>query len=462
MRRLTQLRVLALIATLALVLAACATEDGTEDEPQEPEETEETEEPEDDEGEEEEEGTGASIEATGLGVYGADGVADEELNESVDPENPNVLDGFKGTAPDRTVRPGYGDMLREFADDEELGLTFAPQAYDCTTLTGLAAVAAESFHPSAMAAEMPGLTRGENECEDFEECAQLLEDGETIDYQAASGLEEWTDWGDPASGTYEVWEWVDGEMTTAESGITLETLEAIEEPDYDEPDVPDDPPAPEDTFRMGYVLPETGPLAFLGPPQIESVRMAVSQMNEAGGILGADVELFEGDEAGDVGVASESVDSLLGNDVHAIMGAAASGMSLGIIDQITGAGVLQCSASNTAPDFTGYDDNGLYFRTAPSDVLQGPLMAEEISADGHSSVAIIPRADDYGVGLANSIESALEEIGVEVVYNEPYDEEAPTFDADVSAALADDPDAVVLISFDEGVEILQELIEQAS
>lgn len=454
MRQLTYLRVLALFAGLALLLTACP-----EDEPEPADEDGEETPADEDDGDEEP--AGATIEATGLGVYGADGVAEDDLNESVDPGNPNVLDGFKGTVPDPQAQEGYGDRLSEFVG-EDIDVTFAPQAYDCATLVGLGAVAAESFHSSAIAAEMPELTRGDNECDNFEECAQLLEDGETIDYQAASGMSEWTDWGDPASGLYSIWGWEDGEFTTIEGGIELEMAEATEEPDFETPDVPEDPPAPEDTFRLGYLLPETGPLAFLGPPQIESVRMAVEDINEAGGILGAQVDLFEGDEAGDAGVASESADSLLGNDVHAIVGAAASGMSLAVIDQITGAGVLQCSASNTAPTFTGYPDSGLYFRTAPSDVLQGPLLAEEISADGHSSLAILTRADDYGVGLADAVAESAEELGIDVVYNEPYDEEAATFDAEVSSALAEDPDAVLLISFDEGIEILQELIEQAS
>lgn len=452
MRRPRLLRLLAVIAALALVAAACAPEEDDDivDDPGDDDE-EETEEPDE----------GGTISATGLGVYGADGVAEGDLNESVDPNNPNVLDGFKGTAPDRSTRPEFIEALQEFAG-EDIDTTFAAQAYDCTNLIALSGVAANSFEGPAMAAELPGLTRGDNECEDFEECAQLLEDGESIDYVAASGLEEMTDWGDPASGTYEVWEWADGELTTAEGGIVAETLEAIEEPDFDEPEVPEDPAEPEDTFRLGYVLPETGPLAFLGPPQIESVALAVEQINEAGGVAGAEIDIFEGDEAGDSTIASESVEGLLGNDVHAIVGAAASGMSLSIIDQIVGNDVLQCSASNTAPEFTGYEDRGLYFRTAPSDVLQGPLLAEEISGDGHTSVAILPRADDYGVGLADAVAEELEALGVDVVYNEPYSDEAATFDSEVSAALSEDPDAILIVSFDEGVEILQQIIEQAS
>jgi branched-chain amino acid transport system substrate-binding protein len=177
-------------------------------------------------------------------------------------------------------------------------------------------------------------------------------------------------------------------------------------------------------------------------------------------VLGQEVQLSSGDEAGDAGVASEEADRLLAEGVHAIVGAAASGMSLAIIDQITGAGIPQCSASNTAPDFTDYDDNGFYFRTAPSDGLQGPALAEIILEDGHTDVALLARADDYGVGLMNATADALEEAGATVVYQESYDPEQVTFSAEVSEMIGAGPDAIVTIPFDEGVQILQELIEQ--
>ena len=62
-------------------------------------------------------------------------------------------------------------------------------------------------------------------------------------------------------------------------------------------------------------------------------------------------------------------------EVDAIIGAAASGISLSVIDKITGSQIPQCSPSNTAATFTDYDDNGLYFRTAPSDVVHGAALA---------------------------------------------------------------------------------------
>lgn len=213
-------------------------------------------------------------------------------------------------------------------------------------------------------------------------------------------------------------------------------------------------------LKVGYVLPETGQLAFLGPPQIEGVKYAVKQINDAGGVLGKPIPaLVAGDTAGDASVAQQSADQVLASGVQAIVGAAASGMSLAIIDKVTGANVVECSASNTAPTFTNYPDHGYYFRTAPSDALQGPVLANTVVADGHSKVAIVARADDYGKGLANATAKSLQQSGASVVLNETYDPNTTDFSATVQKVAAAKPDAVVVIAFEEGTQILKGLIE---
>jgi len=214
---------------------------------------------------------------------------------------------------------------------------------------------------------------------------------------------------------------------------------------------PEAPEAP--AISLGYILPESGQLAFLGPPMIETTKLAVDLANEAG----ANVTLTGGDEAGDAAVAQASAQRLIGEGVNAIIGAAASGMSLAIIDSVTGAGVVQCSASNTAPTFTNYNDNGLYFRTAPSDALQGPVLAKVIETAGAATVAIIGRADDYGQGLAAALEGAFS--SAEVLYNETYDPAATNYDAEVNAMLATNADAYAVVSFEEGAQIIKGLLE---
>jgi branched-chain amino acid transport system substrate-binding protein len=214
------------------------------------------------------------------------------------------------------------------------------------------------------------------------------------------------------------------------------------------------------TLKVGYVLPETGQLAFLGPPQVQGTRLAVSAINASGGVLGKPVPPpVASDEAGDQAVAQQSADRVLASGVQAVVGAAASGMTLSIIDKITGANVVECSASNTAPTFTTYKDGGYYFRTAPSDALQGPVLADTIVADGGSRVAILARADDYGKGLADATARSLREAGATVAVNSTYDPNATNFDASVQQVVNARPDAVAVIAFEEGKQILKGLIE---
>ncbi len=214
------------------------------------------------------------------------------------------------------------------------------------------------------------------------------------------------------------------------------------------------------TLKVGYVLPETGQLAFLGPPQIQALKLAVQQINAGGGVLGKQIPgPVAADEAGDQAVAQQSADRVLASNVQAVIGAAASGMTLAIIDKITGAKVVECSASNTAPTFTNYRDGGYYFRTAPSDVLQGPVLADTVVSDGYSNIAIVARADDYGKGLADATAKSLRQAGATVVLNETYDPNATNFNATVQKVVNAKPDAAVVIAFEEGKQVLKGLIE---
>lgn len=243
----------------------------------------------------------------------------------------------------------------------------------------------------------------------------------------------------------------EGEDTTDDTEATEDEGEAAE------------PVAPNtDSLTIGTVLPETGQLAFLGPPMVEGVNMAVRDINEAGGVLGSDVTLVTGDSGTDPDVANTTVDRLLAEPVNGIVGAAASGITRQIIDKVTGAGVVQCSPSNTAQDLLNAGNDGFYFRTAPGDQLQGAVLGEVIVGDGNANVAILARADEYGAGFAESLAASVEESGGTVVLNETYDPNATNFDAEVQAVAAAAPDAVALITFEEGIQIIQTMIEQGA
>ena len=159
-------------------------------------------------------------------------------------------------------------------------------------------------------------------------------------------------------------------------------------------------------------------------------------------------------------IAGASVDSLLGDGVDIIIGAAASGVSLSVIDKITGAGVVQFSPANTRPTFDTYDDKGLYFRTAPSDLLQGQVLANMAVEDGFSNVAIVARQDAYGEGLAEQVVETLEEQGATVAADILYAADAQNFTAEVNELAAAKPDAIVLIAFNETTKIIPQLISK--
>src|SRR5690606_24727124 len=209
----------------------------------------------------------------------------------------------------------------------------------------------------------------------------------------------------------------------------------------------------------GWLLPQTGPIASLGPPQIAALELAEKDINDAGGVLGKKVEFVGGDEAGDPAVASQAVDRLLSQGVPAIIGAGSSQISLSVIGKITGANVVQCSGMNTSPQLTDYPDNGYYFRTVPSDVLQGAVMGNLIAQDGATKVAILARSDAYATGLANTTEAKLKELGVQVVARVNYDPSAQNLTAEVRQVVDASPDAIVMFAFDEGAKLLQGLIQ---
>ncbi len=218
-----------------------------------------------------------------------------------------------------------------------------------------------------------------------------------------------------------------------------------------EPSDPE-PPASEDrqelTLKIGTVLPQTGQLAFLGPPEEAGVALAVQEINDAALSITVDVEY--GDSGDPDNKAFETtVPRLLQSGVAALIGAASSGVTKLFLDQAIQAGVITFSPANTSPDFTDWEDNGLYWRTAPSDLLQGEVLANEIAADGHQTLGILYLNDAYGTGLEAALTENFEGTGGQVVASEVFNSNDTSFDAQVSSILAAQPDAIAIIAFED-------------
>ena len=115
----------------------------------------------------------------------------------------------------------------------------------------------------------------------------------------------------------------------------------------------------------------TGNLAFLGPPEISGVGLAVSDINAAGGVNGAKscYDIKDSGDSTDLSISTASAGDLIAGQPSVVIGAASSSVSLNVVDTFADNKITEVSPANTAVDLSGYSP--FYFRTAPPDGVQG-------------------------------------------------------------------------------------------
>lgn len=203
------------------------------------------------------------------------------------------------------------------------------------------------------------------------------------------------------------------------------------------------------TLKIGTILPQTGTLAFLGPPEEAGVGLAAADINEAAkGIEIPDIVWGDSGDTDNKAYAT-TIQKLISEKVSAAIGAASSGVTKLFLDDAVAAGIITFSPANTSLDFTNWDDNNLYWRTAPADTLQGEVLGNLVAEDGHENVAVLYQNDSYGTGLNKVFQDTFTGSGGEIVAEQSYNTGDTNFDAQISAILAANPDAIALITFDE-------------
>ncbi len=213
-----------------------------------------------------------------------------------------------------------------------------------------------------------------------------------------------------------------------------------------------------DTFHVGTILPQTGSLAFLGPPEFAGVDLAVADLEEAGFEWEIEQTQTDSGDGANPDVGTQSAGELVDAGVDIAIGAASSGVSFNFIDQFVDAGIVQMSPANTSPDFTDYPDDGYYWRTAPSDVLQGRVLGNLMVNNGAANVAFLYLNDAYGIGLQENAQTAIESAGGQVVASVSYNPGDTNFSSQVSELLAASPDAIGVLAFEETANIIPELV----
>src|SRR5262245_22180588 len=215
-------------------------------------------------------------------------------------------------------------------------------------------------------------------------------------------------------------------------------------------------------FKIGGILPLTGNLAFLGPPAVAGVGLAVSDINAAGGVNGVNAchQVLDSGDSTDMSISTASAGQMVAGKPSVVIGAESSSVSLNFVDTLTNAKIMQVSPANTSPLLSVYSP--FYARTAPPDTVQGNALGTLISQDGYTNIGFLVFNDTYGTPLRDNVQKTVEAAGGKCVYGCKGDgDEFPagqtTFSAEVQAVTAAKPDAIVIIAFDETKSIVPEL-----
>lgn len=150
-----------------------------------------------------------------LAVYTADGMQSPTFASTVDPADPSKVEGISGTAP-AAAPAGIDSPFNATLAATGTAAIFSSYYYDCTILSALAAVKAESDDPAKLKKVWTSNLKGAEDCNTFADCKALLEGGKTIHWRGASGAFE--DFGrfEPAEGVYDVWSYQGGAVVTGD------------------------------------------------------------------------------------------------------------------------------------------------------------------------------------------------------------------------------------------------------
>jgi len=368
----------------------------------------------------------AAVLGVSLPTFGADGIADAAFLD--DFSVPAIANGVTAT------KPRAGSSAGDFVDDCSMDETCAGGIYT-----------AETYDAVMMIGQAAMMENGANMASHLNMLG--------VNYNGASGAHTFLDNGDVAGAGYDIcgfdalsstdiyftcmewWSAIDGIQATPFAGMTV---------------------------SIGFLNPMTGPIAVYAPGFGVAANVALGMMNIAGWNSGLQFEMVMVDSGCSGDVAAAGAQTLLDAGVVGVVGAACSGATMAANAVLGAAGIPMISYASTNPslsDVTAYPD---FFRVVPSDAIQGPALADVVTADSGSDVALLYMTNDYGSGLADSFAAAWEGAGNTLCASIGYEDTATDFTSQVNAVVNNNCGSVMLISYAaDGAAIVEELAAQS-
>jgi branched-chain amino acid transport system substrate-binding protein len=207
--------------------------------------------------------------------------------------------------------------------------------------------------------------------------------------------------------------------------------------------------------KLGLLLGYTGPIESLVGPMADGAEMAIEEVSDSGALLGGlQVVSVRGDTTCiDSAAAVAAAERLVTADrVDAIVGGDCSGVTIAMLQQVAKPnGIVMISPSATSPALSTIEDDGLFFRTAPSDARQGQVVADILQEMDIQEAAMTYTNNDYGKGLADSIAANVEMRGGQITLSTPHEDGKGDYSAEVAALAAVGGDILIVAGYlDQG------------
>ena len=195
-----------------------------------------------------------------------------------------------------------------------------------------------------------------------------------------------------------------------------------------------------DDVKLGVLLGYTGPIESLVGPMADGAELAIKEVSDSGALLGGRrVVSVRGDTTCiDAAAATAAAERLTTADrVNAIVGGDCSGVTIAVLQNVAKPnGIVMISPSATSPALSTIEDDSLFFRTAPSDARQGEVVADILQEMDIHEAALTYTNNDYGKGLADSIEANFTERGGHISISTPHEDGKGDYSAEVAALAA--------------------------
>jgi len=207
--------------------------------------------------------------------------------------------------------------------------------------------------------------------------------------------------------------------------------------------------------KVGILIGFTGPIESLTPDMAAGAELAMKEVSDSGKFLGGStmVGVRADSTCGDAAAGTAAAERLITSDaVKGIVGGDCSGVTGAVLQNVARPnGMVMISPSATSPALSTAEDDGLFFRTAPSDAREGEVMADILMEKGVKSIALTYTNNDYGKGLAEAIATSFTAKGGVVTINAAHEDGKADYAAEVAALASAGGDLLVVAGYlDQG------------